>query len=638
MNREQAFTCRLVAATAYKGFLHGLPQPCFELTLNVYLNDFSKVVPETLSLDTLSVPMPGGCVLRFPKGDQKSKQIEQQLLRLKPTLERCHEVLVRVQETAGWPVAASGVVHEVRMLQPYMLSVTICFPSLSPLNLSQAIPWLMSRLGDNRPPPPALSKAPTTLEGVLKSLSKTAPSGTNTRLLLAAAYAQGVPVQKLSGSAMLYGWGCRSRWMDSSFSDAASVISARLARDKVETNRLLRRAGFPVAEQVRVTSVDSAEATARRIGYPVVLKPSNLDGGRGVEAGLMDETSLRSAYERAIKLSKSLILEKHIAGRDYRLGVLNGKLTWATYREPAGVWGDGRLSLNELITLENQDPRRGKHRWSQMVPITINEEARELIIEQGLMMTDVVSKQRFVHLRRAANISSGGKPMDVMDQVHSENAAIAVAVARLFRLDITGIDFITPDITKSWHEVGGAVCEINGQPQFSLSRPDLPGRVIASLVKNRGRIPVIVILGKMASGVWTEEMTCRLRASSVKPGWVLSDGVFSGAESLAKGIGTTFNAVQALLLDTSIAVLLVATDGLDWLKLGMPVDRVDLVICDGSEDVSVAQMLRQSGAKDWWHLPFLKRIHDQPSEDFAAKLMRFILVQNANLYLGLPKK
>lgn len=637
MNREETLTCRLVAATAYKGFLHGLPQPCLELSLKVSFNELSKAVPETLSLDTILVPMPAGCDLRFAKDVQQNKQIEQELLRLKPTLERCHELLVRVQETAGWPLGASGIVRKVRVLEPNAWTVTMYFPSLSPFNLLQALPWLMTYLGDKRPPPPALSKAPATLEGLLKVLGKAAPSGTNTRLLLAAAYVQGVPVQKLSGSAMLYGWGCRSRWMDSSFSDAASVISARLARDKVETNRLLRRAGFPVPQQVRVTSSDLAAAAARRIGYPVVLKPSNLDGGRGVEAGLRDEASLRAAYERAIKLSKSLILEKHFTGRDYRLGVLNGELTWATYREPAGVYGNGKSSLSELITLENQDPRRGKHRWSQMVPITINEEARELMIEQGFTNTDVVPKQLFVQLRRAANTSSGGKPMDVTDQVHSDNAALAVAVARLFRLDIAGVDFITPDIAKSWREVGGVVCEINGQPQFSVTRPDLPERVLAGLVQDRGRIPVIVILEKMASGAWTEQMTRLLRASSVNPGWVLSDGVFSGTESLAKGIGTAFDAVQALLLDTSLAVLFVATDGLDWLKSGMPVDQVDLVISDGSEDLSVAQMLKDSGVKNWWPLPFGGRIQDEAHDDFSAQLMRFILAHNGNPHPGVPK-
>lgn len=31
------------------------------------------------------------------------------------------------------------------------------------------------------------------------------------------------------------------------------------------------------------------------------------------------------------------------------------------------------------------------------------------------------------------------------------------------------------DITRPWHEVGGAICEINGQPQFSTTRPQIPG-------------------------------------------------------------------------------------------------------------------------------------------------------------------
>lgn len=617
-------TCRLVAATAFRGFLHGLPQQCLQLTLEVYPNKHLLAGHEVLSLDSLLVPMPAGCVLRLSKGVKQTRDIEKVWPLLKPALERCHELVVRVQETAGWPVGAGAVVQELRVLQHNACAVTICFPSLSPVTLTQALPWLLIQLGDRRPPPPALAKAPTTLDGLLKVLGKSAPQGTNTRLLLAAAYKQGVPVQRLCGQVMLYGWGSRSRWMDSSFTDASPSISAKLARDKTEAHRLLRRAGFPVGEQVVVPSVEVAVAQAARIGFPVVIKPSNLDGGRGVEAGLKDEASLRAAFSRSIHFSKSLILEKHVEGRDFRLGVLNGQLTWATYREPAGVWGDGASTVSEPIMQTNQDPRRAKRLWSQMVPLTINSEARELLVEQGVTLTDIVPKGCFVQLRRAANISSGGSPVDVTDQVHPDNAALAVAVARLFRLDIAGIDFITPDIARSWRDVGGVICEVNGQPQFSVTRPDLAGRMISTLVKGRGRVPVIVILGQVASCGWTEQTTRRLQEVSIKPGWVLSDGTFSGRESLAREKGTSFDEVQALLLDTSLDALIIATDGLDWLKSGMPVDRVDLVVGDGNEDLRVVQMLRHCGVGQWWRLTAPARIQELGQTDFSNRLARFI--------------
>lgn len=615
---------RFVSATAYQGYLHGLAQPCLQMTLNLLPEQSPSSVSVDLSDDSQLVPMPAGRSLRLSEKLSKTEAVRKHWPELQPNLELCHQWLVRVQESAGWPVSSGAVIQDISPLQPVGWTASLCFPSLHPLVLMQALPWLLMQLGDHRPAPAALKKAPRTLDGVLKLLARSAPPGTNTRLLLAAAYEKGVPVQRLFGSVMQYGWGCRSRWMDSSFTDAASGISAMLARDKVAAHELLRRAGFPVAEQISISTVEVAVSEAHRMGYPVVLKPVNLDGGKGVEAGLKDESSLRAAYGRSLRHSKSLILEKHVEGRDYRLGVLKDELAWATYREPAGVWGDGASTLTELITQANRDPRRGTRQWSQMVPITINEEAGELLSEQGLCLSDVVSRGCFVQLRRAANTSSGGVPMDVIDRVHPDNAALAVSVARLFRLDIAGIDFITPDISRSWREVGGVVCEVNGQPQFSVTRPDLPGRVLSSMVRGCGRVPVVLLLSNLASGPLTEEVTRRLQRLSINSGWVLADAM-AGDQRLGGDAGyRSFDKLQALLLDTSVQAVLAATDGQDWLESGMPVDRVDLVVTDGTEDVQVVKVLRRSGVDQWWRVPTLRGIHEVIPPDFVDKLVDFI--------------
>lgn len=624
MRPSQNLACHFVTATAYKGFFHGLAQPCLQLTLDVFYDERPGAGLDAVSLDHLLVPMPTGRTLRLSDDLKRFEQTGDMWRLLKPLLERCHELLVRTQESAGWPVASGAFVHSLRVQSQQRWTVSLFFPSLFPMALMQALPWLFLQMGDDRPPPGKLAKAPATLEELLKILAKNAPQGTNTRLLLTAAYARGVPVQRLSGSVMMYGWGCRSRWMDSSFTDAASVISAKLARNKVEAHRLLSRSGFPVAEQVGVSSLESAVSEAGRMGYPVVIKPSNLDGGRGVEAGLNDETALRAAYSRSLRHSKSLVLEKHVVGHDFRLGVLQGELAWATYREPAGVWGNGVATLNDLIIEANRDPRRGTRRWSQMVPITINDEAAELLREQGVDMNDVVPMDRFVRLRRAANTSSGGRPMDVTGRVHPDNAALAIGVARLFRLDIAGIDFITPDISRSWREVAGVVCEVNGQPQFSVTRPDIPGRVISAIVKGHGRIPVVILLSSLPSGQLTAQVNQRLQGLSINPGWVLADGMTGGSGTLGSAAQTSFDKVQALLLDTSVEVLLAATDGLDWLESGMPLDRVDLVISDGAEDVRVAQLLRNAGVDHWWRLPTMIEGHESIPADFVAKLVDFI--------------
>lgn len=620
----QSYTVRLMAATTYAGFLHGLAQPCLKLTLHLLPNHSAPSDSADLFDESLLVPMTASRSLRVSASIAQTEEITKHWPELKLALERCHQLLVRVQESAGWTVSAGAVISDFAPLQPMGWTVSMCCPSLHPSVLIQALPWLMARLGDDRAPPVALNKAPQTVEGLLALLSQSAPPGTNTRLLLAAAYEAGVPVQRLAGSVMQYGWGCRSRWMDSSFTDATSNIAARLARDKVASHQLLRQAGFPVAQQITVFSLEQAVAQALKIGYPVVIKPSNLDGGRGVEAGLKNETALRAAYTRALEHSKSLILERHIEGRDFRLGVLNGELAWATYREPAGIRGNGVSTLDELINEANRDPRRGTQHWSQMVPLTINAEAKELLCEQGISLPDIVEHGRFVQLRRSANVSSGGRPKDVSQQVHPDNAALAVAVARLFRLDIAGIDFITPDIERSWRQVGGVVCEVNSQPQFSPTRPDIPGRVLSVLLEHRGRIPVVLILGQVASGQWTSLMTQRLQAGSIKPGWVLADGAFSGKQALASEGNLSFNQVRALLMDTSLGAVVMATNGLEWLESGMPVDQVDLVISNGTEDARVLEMLKQCGVGQWWQEPDLHCMQEISLKEFSHRLIALI--------------
>ena len=54
--------------------------------------------------------------------------------------------------------------------------------------------------------------------------------------------------------------------------------------------------------------------------------------------------------------------------------------------------------------------------------------------------------------------------MVVTDRVHADNRGMAEAIARCFRLDTVGIDFLTADITKSWREVRCAVIEVNSSP------------------------------------------------------------------------------------------------------------------------------------------------------------------------------
>ena len=43
-------------------------------------------------------------------------------------------------------------------------------------------------------------------------------------------------------------------------------------------------------------------------------------------------------------------------------------------------------------------------------------------------------------------------------------------------LDVGGVDFLTPDITKSYKDIGGAICEVNAAPGYRMHMAPSEGK------------------------------------------------------------------------------------------------------------------------------------------------------------------
>ncbi|MFT4201319.1 carbamoyl-phosphate synthase large subunit [Gordonia sp. (in: high G+C Gram-positive bacteria)] len=75
-----------------------------------------------------------------------------------------------------------------------------------------------------------------------------------------------------------------------------------LAEDRGEFGKVLTKAGLPAPAFGTATSVEEAIEVADRIGYPVLVRPSYVLGGRGMEI-VYDEDSLRDYIARATELT-----------------------------------------------------------------------------------------------------------------------------------------------------------------------------------------------------------------------------------------------------------------------------------------------------------------------------------------------
>lgn len=404
------------------------------------------------------------------------------------------------------------------------------------------------------------------IDQIALQLQSKAPSGINTIRFLAAANALDIPWRHVGGNIYQFGWGSRSRWLDSSFTDQTPQLSAMAARDKRLCAKILRDFGLPVPNQLSVGTADQAVAAARKIGYPVVVKPADLDGGLGVHAGLSTDQQVKNAFAEVGKLSKRILVEQFLTGGDFRFQVFDGEVFWAVRRRPAGVIGDGRQSITQLVAALNA--RRAERKTLQDADhmaeqgreaIVLDAEADIWLAAKGLSKDSVPVEGQRVRLAGAANVSRGGTRQGIeLHHIHPDNAALAIDATRLLKLDLAGVDLILPDVTQSWRETGGGICEVNGQPQLA---PHLPRQLLQQIVPGQGRIPVFALL--LSPKSWINLTAFSQMLANDYPSFAFAQDFTSWLRASNM---------------RHVEVIIYLVDAADLQRMSLPFDRADVLI------------------------------------------------------------
>jgi cyanophycin synthetase len=442
-----------------------------------------------------------------------------------PVLGRILALCVDLLAHVGMPVMSGSRAFRVHPMEAQNWLVGLPAIDAAIRAPDMALSWacaLMNELDLGKPLSAAALNAE--LSKFMKRHRPSAPAGVNTLRFLQAAHELGIPWRHVANNVYQFGWGKYSRWLDSSFTDETSTISAGLARDKVASAKVLRAAGLPVAKHQLVASAEQAAAVANGYGYPVVVKPANLDGGLGVMAGLRTAEAVKRAFDAAAKLSKRVLVEQFVEGSDYRVRVCKGLALSVVVRRPASVVGDGQSTVRALIDKINQERAERKQPLEPDIeqglkPIAVDHEVLTWLEAQELGIGSVAAKDQRVRLRGAANVSLGGTTWDVTHEAHPDNLDLAVKAAAALRLDLAGIDLLLPDIAISWKQSGGSICEINGQPQFSHG---VHGELLSHLLYRQGRIPVVALGGRLPAGFDIQALVDDFQRHGRKLAWASS--------------------------------------------------------------------------------------------------------------------
>jgi|CXWL01.1.fsa_nt_gi cyanophycin synthetase len=410
--------------------------------------------------------------------------------------------------------------------------------------------------------------------------------GPSTASLVHAAEARDIPWLRMNGFSLVQlGHGKYQQRIQATVTGRTPHIAVELASDKEETNKLLGALGLPVPRQELVQRVEDAVRAARRIGFPVVVKPYNGNHGRAISIHLTTGEQVEEAFALAQGVSRSVIVESYVTGDDHRLLVVDGVLVAATRRTPAHVVGDGHATIAALVDAVNSDPRRGIGHEKVLTRIDLDAKAIGLLAKDALTPESILEAGRVVHLAGTANLSTGGTATDVTDIIHPDNAEMAVRAIKAVGLDVGGVDFLCQDISESYKTHGGGICEVNAAPGFRMhSAPsegtprDVAGPVIDMLFPKGtpSTVPIAAVTGTNGKTTTARMLAHICQMAGFTPGLTTTDGVYVNGQRTVEGDMTGPSATRMVLSDPSIdvAVLEVARGGL--LRAGMGTRYVDV--------------------------------------------------------------
>ena len=433
------------------------------------------------------------------------------------------------------------------------------------------------------------------LQAAMEELRGLNPTGANTPSFIKAAIGLKMPFQE-TPSLVHYGTGKRSCWMDSSHTGYTSHLGVQVARNKVIAADMLQRSGLPVPEHQLATDAAQAVVAANALGYPVVVKPVDRNGGAGVAANLLNDDEVRQAFDHARQFSPNIMVEKYVEGRDYRLLVFRGEMIWAIERVP-GVVGDGQHSVAELVDQLNADPRRGDSKQFPLRRLPLDAEAEQMLERQQLDAGFVPDKGQMVRLRRTANVSAGGTPVAVNERVHPDNSLLAERAAQACRLDIAGIDLLISDISRSWKEVGATIIEVNNQPALGQTTTHhLYAPVLSQLVPGDGRVPVVAVLGAPAQSNLVEVLGKAISSRlQTVVGYHDARVVSVNDQVLKSAPVSTHDAAQMLMLTPTVGAMVLSINDLSLLQTGLPFPHFDVLVLAGNHiDPGVHADLQQA--------------------------------------------
>ena len=430
------------------------------------------------------------------------------------------------------------------------------------------------------------------INAVCQRLDPLGEPGQNQGFMVTMAMKHAIPVRRIWPGTHIFGTGSHAKRLSSTMTPYTTAQGVVYAKNKRSTADLLKKSGLPGAEHVTVKTWEDTLAAAHELGYPVVVKPYDRDNGQGVYAGITNDQDLKAAYTEVTEIVSEFLVERHFDGVGHRFTIHNNQVITITQKHPATVVGDGINTVKYLIENHQNETRRIKRPNNNEpfvviginhVQMTIDHEVEGMLAQQNVTVDSVLKTGESIQLRRRNNASAGGLTRAI-DQatVHPDNKALCLRAARILDLDIAGVDLITPDVTRSWLEVGALICEVNAIPQIGYNHGIEP--MMLDLFKNGSRIPVILaIVDRELELPLIHELASIFNSNGIST----QQGMWINGLCVSQPWPSSFDPAVALIFDREVDSALCVMTKADVVEHGLPLDRFDRILIENPDDVTL---------------------------------------------------
>ena len=431
------------------------------------------------------------------------------------------------------------------------------------------------------------------IKSVLKNYSNLAKNYNNYDLsLLSASKELDIPSFESYTNSLYrqYGWGKNSRIFRHTSPMEDSYHGVFISMDKVQSKKMLKAIGMPIVKDMIIYSKEQLEMAVKSIDYPCVIKPIKGTEAIGISLNISNFTQLQTAYDYAKNSSfgnNPIMIEKFIEGDSYRLLVVRGKFVGSLKKTSPILIGDGKSTIKNIIEQINKvrlDPLQNR---DNLKPIEIADKLTDDLKKLDLSLDDILQDKQEVQLGLAfSSYAFGASIENTTDITHLHVKQMAEAIAEITKIDMLGIDYITTDLSKSFRETDGAICEFNHYP--GLASLDLWGskpnrlKVARQIIgENIGRIPVNLIV---ANETHIGQLHSWFQKNIIQDvyGWICNNSAYIGQLPLNVYELSDWSGVKMLLTHKRLEKLYIICSFQEIMDKGLPLDKFDKIYVDNN--------------------------------------------------------